>query len=79
MAVISSSGARLIELDALRGFAVMGILVMNITAFAMPEMAYINPAVFGGSEGLDLAAWFAAFVLFDGKMRGSSRCCSGLA
>ena len=70
MASIPVNGSRLIELDALRGFAVMGILAMNIMAFAMPEMAYINPAVYGGSGGIDLATWFGAFVLFDGKMRG---------
>jgi uncharacterized protein len=34
---------RLITLDAMRGFAVMGILAMNIIAFAMPEMAYVSP------------------------------------
>jgi len=28
---------RHITLDALRGFAVMGILAMNIVAFALPE------------------------------------------
>ena len=35
--------SRHITLDAMRGFAVMGILAMNIIAFAMPEWAYITP------------------------------------
>ncbi len=61
---------RLIELDALRGFAVMGILAMNIVAFAWPEMAYVSPTFGGGTSPQDLWAWFIAFVLFDGKMRG---------
>ncbi|OWQ97871.1 DUF418 domain-containing protein [Sphingopyxis witflariensis] len=61
---------RLITLDALRGFAVMGILAMNIVAFAMPEMAYITPRAYAGETPSDLAAWALGFILFDGKMRG---------
>jgi uncharacterized protein len=61
---------RYVSLDALRGFAVMGILAMNIAAFAMPFMAYLSPAIYGGDSGADLASWFASYILFDGKMRG---------
>ncbi len=61
---------RHITLDALRGFAVMGILAMNITAFAMPDTAYISPVVYGGSTGADLWSWALGYILFDGKMRG---------
>lgn len=61
---------RYLELDALRGFAVMGILLMNIIGFSMPEMAYINPAVFGGTDIPDTIAWFLSFLFIDGKMRG---------
>ena len=61
---------RLVTLDALRGFAVMGILAMNIVAFAMPEMAYVSPKAYGGETPSDLAAWALGFILFDGKMRG---------
>lgn len=61
---------RLIALDALRGFAVMGILAMNIVAFAMPEMAYVTPRAFGGETTSDMTAWALGFILFDGKMRG---------
>ncbi len=60
---------RLIALDALRGFAVMGILLMNITAFALPEAAYLNPAASGGTRSADIAVWMANFVFVDGKMR----------
>lgn len=62
--------ARLVTLDALRGFAVMGILAMNIVAFAMPEMAYVSPRAYGGDTAADLVAWGLAFVLVDGKTRG---------
>ncbi len=65
-----SKSERLITLDAMRGFAVMGILAMNIVAFAMPEMAYVSPRAYGGETTSDLAAWAFGFILFDGKMRG---------
>lgn len=64
------SKTRHLTLDALRGFGVMGILAMNITAFSMPFMAYFNPTIYGGASGIDLASWFFSFVLVDGKMRG---------
>lgn len=58
------------SLDALRGFAVMGILLMNIIGFAMPMAAYVNPAAWGSSEGSDFWAWAIAFTVIEGKMRG---------
>lgn len=61
--------SRLIALDVLRGVAVMGILLMNIVGFGLPQAAYLNPAAYGGSTGADLAAWAIGFVLVDGKMR----------
>jgi len=64
------AATRHLSLDALRGIAVMGILVMNIVAFGMPFQAYINPLAWGGATGIDLAAWATNFVLVDGKMRG---------
>ena len=45
---MQKSESRYITLDAMRGFAVMGILAMNIIGFAMPEWAYITPAAYGG-------------------------------
>lgn len=58
------------SLDALRGFAVLGILLMNIIAFSLPMSAYINPAAWGGSSTKDIISWAIAFILVDGKMRG---------
>ena len=68
MATIASD--RILTLDIVRGVAVMGILVMNIVAFAMPFPAYANPAAYGGDSGLDMASWAFNFLVFDGKMRG---------
>ena len=62
--------ARFETLDIVRGVAVMGILVMNIAAFAMPYPAYANPAAYGGDSGADLVSWIFNFLIFDGKMRG---------
>ncbi|MEY4269619.1 MAG: hypothetical protein RLZZ58_835 [Pseudomonadota bacterium] len=61
---------RLVTLDALRGFAVMGILAMNIVAFAMPEWAYISPSGYGPLGTSEIISWAASFLIFDGKMRG---------
>lgn len=61
---------RIVTLDVIRGVAVMGILVMNIVSFGMPETAYLNPRAYGGDTGADLVVYLVNFVLFDGKMRG---------
>ena len=61
---------RIATLDIVRGVAVMGILIMNIVAFAMPAAAYGNPAAYGGHTGADLAVWVFNFIFIDGKMRG---------
>jgi uncharacterized protein len=61
---------RIATLDIVRGVAVMGILAMNIVAFAMPPAAYINPNAYGTQSGWDMASWAFSFVFVDGKMRG---------
>jgi uncharacterized protein len=66
----TAAAGRIATLDIVRGVAVMGILAMNIIAFAMPFSAYINPAAYGTESGADLASWIVSFVLIDGKMRG---------
>jgi len=58
---------RLIAVDALRGVAVLGILVMNIYAFAMPFVAYQNPLAMGGTEWYNIGTWFFTHVFFDQK------------
>ncbi|WP_442680279.1 DUF418 domain-containing protein [Sphingomonas sp. ASY06-1R] len=61
--------SRILSLDVIRGFAVCGILIMNIVSMGMPLYAYVDPHFYGGAQGVDLAAWAAAYVLADGKMR----------
>lgn len=58
---------RIFSLDVLRGISVLGILVMNIYAFAMPFMAYNNPLFMGGTEAHNLGTWFFTHVFFEQK------------
>lgn len=58
---------RISHLDILRGFALLGILIMNISAFSMPASAYANPASFGNLEGLNLWVWALNHTFADSK------------
>lgn len=69
MTAATENGSRIITLDVLRGVAVMGILAMNIVAFAMPFQAYQNYLAYGGDDATDLWAWILNTVFVDGKMR----------
>jgi uncharacterized protein len=60
---------RIFALDVLRGIAVLGILLMNITAFGMPG-GYSDPTNFGGADGVNLYTWIVTSVVFEGTMRG---------
>lgn len=60
---------RHISIDAVRGFAVLGILLMNIVGMGLPSFAYINPSYAGGTTGADFWTWAVNNVLTDGKMR----------
>ncbi|MDP2271614.1 MAG: DUF418 domain-containing protein [Archangium sp.] len=62
-----NENARVRSIDTLRGFALLGILVMNIQAFAMPHAAYLNPSLFGSLEGSDGVAWAVGRWFFDFK------------
>jgi len=58
---------RLGSVDVLRGFALLGILAMNIYAFAMPFPAYSNPFKGGGTSVLDLGTWWITHLFFEMK------------
>ncbi|MHC4698466.1 MAG: DUF418 domain-containing protein [Planctomycetota bacterium] len=58
---------RIVSVDVLRGFAVLGILVMNIQAFSMPGSAYVNPTSFGDLGGGNFVVWLVSHVLADAK------------
>ena len=65
-----SNDVRHQSIDAVRGFAVLGILLMNIVGMGLPSFSYIDPTYAGGSHGADLWTWAVNNVLTDGKMRG---------
>ena len=61
---------RLETLDVLRGFALLGILAMNIRAMAAPMGAYLYPYALFEYTGGSRAAYLFTSVIFDLKMMG---------
>jgi uncharacterized protein len=60
---------RILALDALRGIAVIGIVWMNVHAFALPGPAYYNPLSYGAIGDADYRVWLASFVFIEDKFR----------
>jgi uncharacterized protein len=67
---------RISSLDAIRGVAMMGILLLNIDDFALPEMFHDIPvgiplpAFTGPHTLINLITLFIKWMFFEGKMRG---------
>ena len=55
------------SLDALRGVAVLGILVINVRVFSMPETTLLNPTVYGDFSGVNYWAWLVGHVFAELK------------
>ena len=66
-AVMQTPPTRIADVDALRGCALFGILVVNIGAFATPwfGLGLTDPAFHGG---VDRATHFLVALLFEGFM-----------
>ena len=64
-----SGAERITSLDVLRGVALLGILLMNITGFGLNFWAYVDPTVQGGSTGYNLYVWIMNNMFFEGTMR----------
>lgn len=60
---------RILALDALRGVAVIGIVGMNVLAFALPGPAYYNPLAYGSVGAADYWTWLGSFVFVEDKFR----------
>ncbi len=53
---------RLADVDVLRGFALLGILAMNVQSFSMPGAAYFFPTAYGDLSGANYGVWWLAEV-----------------
>jgi uncharacterized protein len=58
---------RIVSIDVLRGFALLGILPMNIQYFSMISAAYWNPTAYGDLHGANFWVWLLSHVLADEK------------
>ncbi|MEM9565642.1 MAG: DUF418 domain-containing protein [Actinomycetota bacterium] len=61
---------RITNLDTIRGWATLGILVMNVVSFALPGAAYFNLDGGGSETALDWAIGALGEVFADQKMMG---------
>ena len=64
---LTAPDARFLSLDSLRGFAVLGILAMNIIFFAFPEAVYTNPVGAGPISPSEQHLWVFSYVVFSEK------------
>ena len=64
-----SQAERIHALDTTRGFAVLGILLMNIWSFAGPQAIYDYPVAAADWGGAPLATWTVMHTLFEGSQR----------
>jgi uncharacterized protein len=59
---------RIVVLDALRGIAVLGILLMNIPGFGLPENQTSDPSIFQ-ETGWNYKTWYIVDLVFAGTQR----------
>src|SRR5580698_1598737 len=58
---------RIVSIDVLRGFALLGILPMNIQYFSMIAAAYLTPTAYWDLTGANYWVWLLSHVLADQK------------
>ena len=58
---------RIVSLDVLRGFALLGILMVNIQSFGLIDAKYLNPMALGELQGTSYGSWWFTYVMFDSK------------
>ena len=67
---INYTKERITNLDFIRGFALLGILVMNVIAFGLPLTATTNPSTYGIDNIIDWSVLVISSVFFEYKMMG---------
>jgi uncharacterized protein len=58
---------RIVAIDVLRGYALLGILVVNIQAFSMPDATIFNPTAYGDLTGLNRWVWLLTHIVVEQK------------
>jgi len=66
----ADSHSRILNVDLLRGIALLGILSMNIVSFAMPFPAYRNPHAFMPDSALNHILFALTHIFSDQKCMG---------
>lgn len=66
----TTKSSRINQLDIMRGFALLGILLMNIQSFSMPSAAYLNPTTWGDLQGINFVTWTFSHIFADSKFMG---------
>ena len=64
---------RVQALDVARGIAVLGVLLMNIWAFAGPQAFFDYPVAIADRPGAPVATWVVIHTLCEGSQRGWRR------
>lgn len=69
LAVPVNQSERIVILDSLRGIAILGILLMNIPGFALPDPVFHDPSVLNEWGTINFKTWY----FIDWFMEGSQR------
>jgi len=64
-----SQQERIVILDSLRGFAILGILLMNIPSFGLPPPVTHDPSVLNEWGTIDFKTWFIVDWIPEGTQR----------
>jgi uncharacterized protein len=67
---INVDKARIQSIDMLRGFALLGLLSMNIISFSMPNIAYYNPSLVMADSPTNMPIFGFMYVMADQKFMG---------
>jgi len=65
-----SPDIRIVQLDVMRGAAVLGIYWINVMVAALPHSAYLIPVLLGDATTANNMVWAFSEVFVDGTMRG---------